>query len=104
MEDDDGLARLVAHQLRLAGFRVHGRIEPHSLISDAERDRSALFILDLILREVDGLELCRRIRAHQSLRGIPILILTARTTSEDLKRTLDGGADIYSAKPFTSLA
>jgi DNA-binding response OmpR family regulator len=100
MEDEDDIARLVAYHLDSGGFRVHRPARPHNLISDAEKDRPALFILDLMLPEVDGFQLCRSIRAHPSLRDIPILILTARTAAEDRKRALESGADVYITKPF----
>jgi DNA-binding response OmpR family regulator len=100
MEDDDDIARLVAHHLESSGFRIHCPARPQSLIPDAEKDGPALFILDLMLPEVDGLQHCRSIRAHPSLRDIPILILTARTAPEDRKRALESGADAYITKPF----
>jgi DNA-binding response OmpR family regulator len=104
MEDEEDIARLVAHHLESHGFRIHCPARPQSLISDAEAERPALFILDLMLPEVDGFELCRGIRAHPSLRDIPILILTARTAAEDRKRALESGADAYMTKPFRPTA
>lgn len=61
MEDDD-IAHLVAYHLESGGFRIHCPARPYSLISDAEKDRPALFILDLMLPAVDGFQLCRCIR------------------------------------------
>ncbi|HKM84651.1 MAG TPA: response regulator [Terriglobales bacterium] len=72
MEDEDDIARLLAHQLESSGFRIYRPARPHSLISDAEDDRPALFILDLMPPEVDGFQLCRSIRDHPSLRDVPI--------------------------------
>jgi len=101
MEDEDDIARLVAHHLESADFRIHRPARPYNLISDAEKDRPALFILDLMLPESDGFQLCLSIRAHPSLRDVPILILTARTAAEDRKRALESGADVYITKPFS---
>jgi len=100
IEDEDDIARLVTHHLDSGGFRTYRPERPQSLISDAEKDQPALFILDLMLPESDGFQLCRSIRAHPSLRDIPILILTARTAAEDRKRALESGADVYLTKPF----
>jgi two-component system phosphate regulon response regulator PhoB len=104
MEDEDDIARLVAHHLESSGFRIHRPARPYSLISDAEEDRPTLFILDLMLPEVDGFQLCRSIRDHSSLRDVPILILTASTAAEDRKRALESGADGYITKPFSPSA
>ncbi len=101
MEDEDDIARLVAHHLESSGFRVHRPAHSNRLISDAEEDRPALYILDLMLPEVDGFQLCHSIRDHSSLRNVPILILTARTAAEDRKRALESGADGYITKPFS---
>ena len=100
MEDEDDIARLVAYHLDSSGFRTYRPESARNLISDAERDRPALIILDLMLPEIDGFQLCRSIRECPSLRDIPILILTARTAAEDRKRALDSGADAYITKPF----
>jgi len=104
MEDDDDIARLITHHLEASGFRIHRPDRAKSLISDAEREPPALFILDLMLPEMDGFEICRRIRAHPSLQGVPVLILSARTGVEDRKQALESGAETYMTKPFTPSA
>ena len=100
MEDEDDIARLVTYHLKSGGFRTHRPERSQSLIPDAEKERPALFILDLMLPEMDGFQLCRSIRALPSLRDVPILILTARTAAEDRKRAMASGADAYITKPF----
>jgi DNA-binding response OmpR family regulator len=100
MEDDEDIARLVVHHLQSGGFRTHRPSRPEALISEAETEQPALLILDLMLPELDGFELCRSIRRHQNLGKIPILILTARTGLEERKRAMESGADSYMTKPF----
>src|SRR5579862_5744847 len=100
MEDDEDIARLVSHRLEGSGFQVHLPDRPSSLIRDAEKDQPVVFILDLMLPEVDGFQLCCRIREHETLKKIPILILTARTEAADRKRAMESGADVYMTKPF----
>jgi two-component system phosphate regulon response regulator PhoB len=100
VEDDDDIAGLITYHLESAGFRVQRPTLPSRLIANAERERPLLFILDLMLPELDGFDLCRRIRAHPNLRDIPILVLTAKTAPVDRKRALESGADIYVTKPF----
>jgi DNA-binding response OmpR family regulator len=101
VEDEDDIAILVAHHLKLNGFRIHRPERPQRLILDAEQDRPAMFILDLMLPELDGFQLCRAIRAHAFLRDVPILILTASTAVEDRKRAFENGADGFITKPFS---
>jgi two-component system phosphate regulon response regulator PhoB len=100
MEDEDDIARLITYHLEAAGFRVCRPERASELIDEAEKERPALFILDLMLPEVDGFQLCRTIKAHPNLQNIPILVLTARTGAEDRKRALESGADHYATKPF----
>src|SRR2546429_969409 len=100
VEDDEDIARLVAHHLKLAGFQVRRPAQPSNLIFEAEREHPVLFILDLMLPGMDGFQLCSAVKAHPSLRKIPVLILTARTSAEDRKRALESGADLYMTKPF----
>jgi two-component system, OmpR family, phosphate regulon response regulator PhoB len=102
MEDEEDIARLIVHILEENGFRVHRPDRSSSLIRAAEEHQPAVFILDLMLPEVDGFQLCRNIREHKSLKSIPILILTARTGAADRERALDSGADVYMTKPFKS--
>jgi DNA-binding response OmpR family regulator len=102
MEDEDDIARLITHHLESSGFRIHRSGRPFDLIADAEKERPVLFILDLMLPELDGFQLCRNVRAHPRLGDVPILILTARTSEEDRKRAMESGADAYLTKPFST--
>ena len=100
MEDEDDIARLITHHLESAGFRVRCPDRASDLIAEAEKEPPALFIFDLMLPEIDGFQLCRTVKAHPSLKKVPILVLTARTGAEDRKRALESGADHYATKPF----
>jgi DNA-binding response OmpR family regulator len=100
MEDEEDIARLITHHLEADGFKVHRPERPSTLIPEAEAQPPMVFILDLMLPEVDGFELCVSIKASRILRGIPVLILTARTGLADRKRAEESGADLYMTKPF----
>jgi two-component system response regulator MprA len=98
VEDDADLARALALELAHAGYDV--RVEPDgpaALRSGAEWQPN-LVVLDLGLPTLDGLDVCRRLRAAS---WAPILILTARGAIEDRVRGLDAGADDYVTKPFS---
>jgi DNA-binding response OmpR family regulator len=101
VEDDDDIARLVSHNLEFAGFLVRRFSRATPVVFEAEKRPPALFLLDLMLPDVDGFELCRNIRQNTVLRRIPIIILSARTTTMERKRALESGASDYVTKPFS---
>jgi two-component system phosphate regulon response regulator PhoB len=78
LEDDTDISRLVQHHLEAAGFTPKLYFTPTNLIPDAERQAPALFLLDIMVPGGDGLDVCRRLRAHPALSTIPIFFLTAR--------------------------
>lgn len=101
VEDDPDIAQLVAHYLEKSGFTTEmtssGR---DALAAIAARPPDAL-VLDLMLPEVDGLEICRVVRGNAATADIPIIILTARAEESDRIVGLEIGADDYLAKPFS---
>ncbi len=101
VEDDPDISRLVRHHLDGAGFSVRLLPTGTTVISEAERQRPALFILDIMVPGKDGLELCRQIRQTQSLAMIPVIFLTAKGTEADRVLGLELGADDYIPKPFS---
>ncbi len=96
-EDDPAIFEPLARALRREGYEVDVRADGREALDGAKLDPD-LVILDLGLPHVDGLEVCRRIRAD----GLtcPVLILTARTDEVDTVVGLDAGADDYVTKPF----
>ena len=101
VEDDRDIAEVVGRYLERAGFAVDllssGR---EALTALAERPPD-LIILDLMLPQVDGLEICRRIRANEKTAFIPVIMLTARADESDRIVGLELGADDYITKPFS---
>ena len=101
VEDDPDISRLVRHHLENDGFSVRVYGTGVNVISDAERQRPALFVLDIMVPGKDGLELCRQIRQTQSLAPIPVIFLTAKSSEADRVLGLELGADDYIPKPFS---
>ena len=91
VEDDPDISRLVRHHLEAADFATTIFSNGRPVISEAERVRPALFVL----------EQCRAIRELPSLARIPIIFLTAKNNEDDRVRGLDVGADDYVSKPFS---
>jgi DNA-binding response OmpR family regulator len=101
VEDDPDISRLVRLHLENEGFPVRVYLNSTAVISDAERQRPALFVLDIMIPGRDGLELCRTIRQNLGLASVPVIFLTARSSESDRVMGLELGADDYIAKPFS---
>ena len=99
VEDDPDISALVGLHLRDTGFSVEFQANGQSGLALALGQAFDLVILDIMLPGVDGLEICRRLRAEKP--GLPILMLTARTTELDRVLGLEMGADDYLTKPFS---
>ncbi len=101
VEDDPDISRLVRHHLEGAGFAVKLYPTGNAVLTEAERQRPALFILDIMVPGKDGLELCRQIRQTPALAMIPVIFLTAKSSESDRVLGLELGADDYIPKPFS---
>src|SRR5258705_8957818 len=101
VEDDPDISRLVRHHLEGASFNVRLYSTGNLVVVDAERQRPALFLLDIMVPGKDGLELCRQIRNSLSLASVPVIFLTAKSGEADRVLGLELGADDYIPKPFS---
>ncbi|MFP4588705.1 MAG: response regulator [Candidatus Bipolaricaulota bacterium] len=98
VDDDEKLVELVERYLEKDGYQVLTAYTGKEALKTYRRREVDLIILDLMLPEVDGLKVCERIR-NQS--GVPIIMLTAKTSEEEKIEGLDLGADDYVTKPFS---
>lgn len=98
IEDDEAISDLLRRGLTYEGYKVSVAQDGHSGLVMARDAPPDLVVLDLMLPGIDGLEVCRRLRAADD---IPILVLTARGTVSDRIAGLDSGADDYMVKPFS---
>ena len=102
LEDDLDIAKLVRHHLEAAGYRVRGYTSPANFVSDAQKERPSLILLDIMVPGGDGLDLCRQVRESGApLAMTPIVFLTAKTSEADRILGLELGADDYITKPFS---
>ena len=99
IEDDERLARLTGEYLQSHGIEVHLRARGELAVTDVQRIQPDVVLLDVMLPGIDGLEVCRQIRAHYD---VPIVMVTARIEAEHRVAGLEGGADDYVTKPFQS--
>jgi two-component system phosphate regulon response regulator PhoB len=101
VEDDEAISQLLAYNLEKEGFTVATALDGDEVQLAVEETRPDLVLLDWMLPNVSGIELCRQFRARAATREIPIIMLTARGEEEDRVRGLDVGADDYVTKPFS---
>jgi two-component system alkaline phosphatase synthesis response regulator PhoP len=101
VEDDPDIAQLVVRYLDKAGFSTEVLSNGRDAIAAIAARPPDLLILDLMLPQVDGLEVCRIARSSEATASIPIIMLTARTEESDRIVGLELGADDYLAKPFS---
>ena len=99
VEDDDRLARMTSRYLESHGVRVTWAAEGKSAMADALRERPDVVLLDVMLPGMSGLDLCRELRQRLDT---PVIMVTARTDEDDRVIGLEGGADDYLTKPFSS--
>jgi DNA-binding response OmpR family regulator len=102
VEDDPNIADLLDMYLRQAGFRVLQAADGERGLEIIGREQPRLVLLDIGLPgAVDGLEVCRRVRAAPATAGLPVIVLTARDSEIDRVVGLELGADDYVTKPFS---
>jgi two-component system, OmpR family, alkaline phosphatase synthesis response regulator PhoP len=98
VDDERKLVQGLVGYFRQAGFETLTAYDGRTALEIAQRERPDLILLDLMLPEIDGLEVCRRIRRTSD---VPIIMLTARVEEADTLIGLELGADDYIAKPFS---
>nr|WP_218889352.1 response regulator transcription factor [Saccharopolyspora hordei] len=97
-EDDPKQAELIRRYLERDGHRVALVADGRAAIDETRRRRPDLIVLDVMMPKVDGLDVCRVLRAESD---VPIVLLTARSTEDDVLLGLDLGADDYITKPYS---
>ena len=98
VEDERGLASVLKRGLQEHGYAVDAAGDGEEALAFAESEPYDLIVLDVMLPDLDGFSVCRRLRAMRST--VPVLMLTARDSIEDRVLGLDCGADDYLVKPF----
>jgi two-component system alkaline phosphatase synthesis response regulator PhoP len=104
VEDEQDILQLVKLFLEKEGFRVATAETGPEALKKVKEDKPDLVVLDLMLPELDGLEICRRLRAVPETAMLPIIMLTAKADESDTIIGLELGADDYVTKPFSPKA
>ena len=101
IEHEEAISHLLAYNLQKEGFTVATSADGDEALIALDEQKPDIVLLDWMLPNVSGIELCRQLRARPGTRDIPVIMLTARGEEEDRVRGLDVGADDYVTKPFS---
>ena len=101
IEDEEALALLLKYNLEKAGYDVLWEARGGKAIAEVEKNLPSVIILDWMLPEMSGVEICKLIRSKPDIKSIPIIMLTAKGEEEDKIKGLSAGADDYVTKPFS---
>ena len=100
VEDDASIRDIEVYALNSTGFEARGFADGAAFWAALEKERPELVVLDVMLPEIDGIQLLRRMKADAALRDIPVIMATAKGAEYDKILGLDLGADDYLTKPF----
>jgi DNA-binding response OmpR family regulator len=101
IEDEKDIVELVSYNFRKEGFEVESYARGAEGLEHLRRRPADLLLLDIMLPDADGFEICRRLRADEKLKFLPVIFLTAKGQEIDRVLGLEMGADDYVVKPFS---
>ncbi len=101
VDDEVDVTELLSYNLRKQGFEVESVNEPRFALETVRVFRPDLIVLDVMMPELSGIQVCRMIRQDESARAIPIIFLSAKTEEGDRIEGFESGADDYVCKPFS---
>lgn len=100
VDDHEANVRLLDIYLRSAGYQTEKAYDGEQALELVQTTRPDIILLDVMMPKLDGYEVCRRVRANEATKVIPIIMITALKDSEDRIRGLESGADDFISKPF----
>jgi twitching motility two-component system response regulator PilG len=103
VEDEEHLLELESLLLATNGYEVKGVLDGPSALEVVASMKPDLILLDIMLPFMDGYEVCRQIKANDATRHIPVIMLSAKKSKEDIVKGEQAGADWYITKPFKSV-
>jgi two-component system, cell cycle response regulator len=100
VDDNRDNVEIIATRLRFRGYEIEESMDGHQALAMVQANPPDLILLDVMLPDIDGYEISRRIKGDDKLPFIPIILVTARDTTQDKVAGLDAGADDYLTKPI----
>lgn len=102
VDDESDVSTLVAYHLKAKGYQIEVVNDPNRSIGIARTFLPDLVILDVMMPELNGIQICRMLRADPQLKKVPVIFLTAKAEENDRIQGLETGADDYICKPFST--
>ena len=103
VEDEENIRELVVYTLNHSGLESKGFTNYKDFFDSCQKEKPELILLDIMLPEVDGIEILKKLKSENQFSSIPVIMVTAKTGEYNTIRGLDLGADDYVAKPFSML-
>ena len=103
VDDDPTTLRIITQVLEESGYHVSTTTNGDDAFELLAHERPDVVILDIVMQGINGLEICRRIRADPFLAKLPILFLTSKSRPTDIAQGLDAGGDDFLVKPFAAV-
>ena len=101
IEDEPSIIQLVQHNLEKNGFLVSSSLNGNDGLKELKKFQPDLLLLDWMLPDLSGIEICKNIRKDNNFKNLPVIMLTAKGEEEDKIKGLDSGVDDYLTKPFS---
>ena len=101
IEDEPSIIQLVQHNLEKNGFIVSSSLNGNDGLKELKKFQPDLLLLDWMLPDLSGIEICKNIRKDNSFKNLPVIMLTAKGDEEDKIKGLNSGVDDYLTKPFS---
>jgi DNA-binding response OmpR family regulator len=100
VDDESDLLAVLRMGLEIEGFEVLEAADGEQGLRTAQREKPDLIVLDLMLPKIDGYKVCRTLKFDERYKGLPIVVLSARSGDQDKKLALDMGASAFMSKPY----
>ena len=101
IEDEPSIIQLVQHNLEKNGFIISSSLNGNDGLKELKKFQPDLLLLDWMLPDLSGIDICKNIRKDNSFKNLPVIMLTAKGEEEDKIKGLDSGVDDYLTKPFS---
>ncbi|MBM3287717.1 MAG: response regulator [Candidatus Eisenbacteria bacterium] len=101
VDDEIYIVHILEFSLTMEGYQVLTAADGEEAMRLIEQERPDLVVLDIMMPKMDGYEVCRRLRQDEQLKGIPVILLSAKGRAVDREVGLQAGADDYITKPFS---